>query len=213
MNWNLNPLPPQPSSPWLVFTHSDDLCSKQHRGATQSPSVLQQTSICASQRPAAVTPDPLWEQLPARPSGQILQANQIYEEPAQHTQSTPRFCVLYEALKFCMKFLYKLISFYRIRIFSPEASFSHTTQRRLSATVFSCSPPPPPHPRWGWSFISGPSTCRQHSVQQTGRLEEARQSVSLRRHRHRVIKPVWHEEILIQHLCGNKKKMFTCSLK
>lgn len=74
MSWNLNPLPPQPSSRWLVFTHPDDLCSKQHRGAPQSPSVLQQAYICASESPV-VTADLMWEQLPVRPKGQIAQAN------------------------------------------------------------------------------------------------------------------------------------------
>lgn len=39
-------------------------------GAPQSPSVLQQADICASESPV-VTPDLMWEQLPVRPKGQM----------------------------------------------------------------------------------------------------------------------------------------------
>lgn len=37
MSWNLNRLPPQPSSRWLAFTRPDDLRSKRHRGPHRTP--------------------------------------------------------------------------------------------------------------------------------------------------------------------------------
>lgn len=57
-----------------LCSHTQMISAQNGIGAPQSPSVLQQAYICASESPV-VTPDLMWEQLPVKPKGQIAKAN------------------------------------------------------------------------------------------------------------------------------------------